>query len=665
MALRDCIVVALGFFVLTGFSIAGAAETEGGGQYVLRFEPTITESAVGGHEDKFRELFQIPEDVSGGLGLFSFDGLVPTGQELHLDIAAQYDDEYNAGIQLRGKELWTLDLKFQGFKTYSNNASEFYSFAPASFLVNRDLDVDRRDFSFNFSLHPEKLPHFSFGYERKNKDGDQLRLQRGQVDSVLYYNLPLSSDTYNTSDIFTFELSQTIKETNLSLMQRLERFESRIQTDKSQYDSTLGFFTRSDQADRPDFRNATTTFSASRTFRKNIFAFGQYWYRDIRSDTDFRRADYSPVTGLLESTFSTNDTDSDADLTMHMVLLNLNYLFRPSLSFFGGVRYLDSDKDATSLSLRRNITGVVDLTEEGRGDVNERTWSGIAGFKFSGIPRTTLDYEARLERSDVDFDERLESSYGFFGTFNRDTDADFDTTAHQVRLSVKPWSRIFLLGQYRYNKFDNDYDDEVDTTPGYPAFLGDRDNVTDDLSFKTRITICRPLSLTFKYEDKNVDYDISKESVSKVAETDTENYNVALAYNPMGNLFLSFMFNHQDTEADTRAQLDDRNVPYDLQVDSFMSTVNFLWNEKLSFTGSLNYANADGTTQNVGGDGAVGEMPLDYTLQSYSLAVRYQKSPRFNWQLKYMYADYNEDGNGGIDDFDAHIISGRINLVFD
>jgi hypothetical protein len=651
-------------FVIAGCLIIGLSSNSHA-EYAVRFEPTITGSDVSGHDDKFRELFQIPEDASGGLGLLSFDGLIPTGQELHLDISAQYDDEYKAGIQLRGKELWTLDLKFQGFKTYSNNASEYYTFAPAAFALDRDLDVNRGDLSFKFSLHPSKLPHFSFGYERKDKDGDQLLLQRGQVDSVSFYNIPLSSDTsYNTSDIFTFELSHTLKETNLSLTQRLERFESRVKTDQTQYDSALGFYTRSQQEEKPEFHNATTTFSVNRTFRKNIFAFGQYWYRDVESDTDYSKAVYSPVSGLLENTFNTADTDSDADLTMHMFLLNLNYLFRPSLSFFGGVRYVDSDKDATSLNVRRNITGVVDLTENGTADVNERTWSGIAGFKFSGIPRATLDYEARLDRSDVDFDERLRSSRGFIGTFARDTDADFDTTAHRVRLSVRPCRQFFFLGQYRYDKFDNEYDDDIDTTLGYPAFLGDRDNETNDFTLKTRIRLLRQLSLTFKYQDKDVDYDISQEAASKVAETDTENFNVFLNYNPMGNLFLSFMFNHQDTETKTRGQVDDRNFPYDLEVDSFISTVNFVWNEKLSFSGTINYAEADGTTQNVGGDGTVGKMPLDYTLQSYSLGIKYNKSPLFNWQLKYMYADYEEDGMGGIDDFDAHIISARIYLAF-
>jgi len=139
-------------FVVAGCLIIGFFSNSHA-EYTVRFEPTITGSDVSGHDDKFRELFQIPEDASGGLGLFAFDGLIPTGQELHLDISAQYDDEYKAGIQLRGKELWTLDLKFQGFKTYSNNASEFYTFAPAAFTLDRDLDVTRGDLSFKFSLN--------------------------------------------------------------------------------------------------------------------------------------------------------------------------------------------------------------------------------------------------------------------------------------------------------------------------------------------------------------------------------------------------------------------------------------------------------------------------------------------------------------------------------
>lgn len=653
-----------GLFFFCLFSTSQGEEGEGGGTYIFRFEPTITESAVSGHEDKFRELFQIPDDVSGGLGLLSFDHRPPGGQEIHFDLSAKYEDDYHCGVQFRHKDLWSLDLGFQNFKIYSNDAREFYTFPPASFLLDRNLDVNRRDLSFKFLFHPEKSPQFSFTYERKNKYGDQLLLRRGQLDSVLFYNLPLSSDTYNKGDLFTFQVSHNFIGTNVSLTQRVERFESRIDTDQNQYNNDLGFFTQARQEDRPEFRNATTTFSVDRTIGKNLFMVGQYWFRDVKSEADYSKFIFSPVTGLLQSAFDTTDTDSDADLTSHMFLVNLNYLLRNNLTLFGGIRYVDSDKDASSLNVRRDIFGFIDLTQNGTGDVNERKWSGVGGFKFSGIPRTTLDYEARLERADVDFRERLRSSRGFIDDFDRNTDADFDTTSHVARINVKPWRPLFLLGQYKYSKLDRDYDDDVDTTPGYPAFLGDWDNQTNEFTVKTLVRICRPLTLTFKYQDRDVDYDISKEGVSKVAETDTQNYNAALTYSPLGNLFLSFMFNHQDTEAETRGKVDDRNFPYDLDVDSFMSTVNFLWNEKLSFTGTLNYAEGDGTTQNLGGDGTLGEIPLDYTLQSYSLGINYKKSSQCNWQVKYLYADYDEDGMGGIDDFDAHIISGRVYFTF-
>jgi hypothetical protein len=228
---------------------------------------------------------------------------------------------------------------------------------------------------------------------------------------------------------------------------------------------------------------------------------------------------------------------------------------------------------------------------------------------------------------------------------------------------------LTLSGQYRYALYHNDYNNDVDTTAGYPAFITLQDFQTDEAMGRLSLRPCSRFTVAFTYRYVETDITTASDGVPLLApggeltsgKYNANIYSVSATVTPLSRLYLTGLFSLQDTRTTTFDNHNPSVVTYHGNVYTTVGTAGYALDKKTDVTVEYSYSCA----QNSQGKAADG-LPLGVNNQSQSVIAGISRKFTDNivGRIRYGWYQYNDSNSGGANDYTAQLVSANCTVRF-
>jgi hypothetical protein len=639
---------------------------------VVELRPSVTYVKVNGDEAKFREDWWLSDGWTGGVEEFTLDQVLKGDWKCHLEGRAIFDEnDYRLDLQVIKPELLYVRAGYTEYRKFSDDTGGYYQFfSVPSFDLAKELQLDMGRLYVEVGLIKPDAPKLTVGYERQTKDGTKSLLEWGSVsETVLGLGAtsrkiyPSYKDIDETTDIIKASISHTIAKINVGDDFRYEKYDS----DTARFDSSLDLDALTGKTvtirENYDQDSLFNTFHMDSHLNEKVYWSLGYLYNDADGDGGIQVSTPPPLTAF-DKNWATRVMDVES--TSHV--LNLNLMVGPfaGCNFYGGLQAESTDSDGYTVA--EIVNGLNPLTVNEIATVNEQ--DGIeefVGIRFTKIPWTTLYAEGRWEQGTVDLFER-ERVDGLQG-FRRQTDSDVRREDYTIGFNTAPVSKVTLSGRYRHKIHENEYDHEVDTEAAYPAFITGQDFTTDEAMAKMTVRPWTRLSLSLSYQLVATDIDTVTQAVPvfipggglQSGNYDANVYSVSATVTPLARLYLTGLFSFQDT----RTEAYDNGVAavqtYQGDVYTAIGTAGYALNAKTDLTLQYTFSWAENFEDN-----SVDGLPLGLDNERHGLIVSlvHKFTENITAQLRYGFYKYDENSNGGVDDYTAHLASASCSIHF-
>jgi hypothetical protein len=285
------------------------------------------------------------------------------------------------------------------------------------------------------------------------------------------------------------------------------------------------------------------------------------------------------------------------------------------------------------------------------------------GVRYTGIPYTNMHAEGRWKQEDIDLFER-ELEDGVL-EFERSTDTGVERQRYTVGFNTSPFRRVTLSGRYRRTYRSNDFDHDVDTEPGYSAFVTKQDLTTDKITAKLTVRMTGAIKASLQYQhiatDINTEADTTPPSSVTSGEYQADVYTASVTITPLSRLYLTGLFSYRDA----RTSVFDNGIPsvitYHGDVYTVIGTAGYALDSKTDLTCEYLFTRSDNFEDNSASGLPLG---LDNQRHGFLAVISRRITDYLEVGLRYGFYTYDEDSNGGADDYTAHLIGVGLALTF-
>ena len=610
--------------------------------------------SVKGDEDKFREDVWLNDGWTGG-------GDVTLNQEIAKDVTLDFsgggivdEEDYRLHLAIAKKDLGFLRAGWTQYRRYFDPTGGYFrQFSPPSFTLAGDPHLDVGNIFVELGLRLPNVPKITLGYERQYRDGEKSFLEWGSVTQggTTKKIFPALKDVDEHTDIFKVSVEHEIKGVRLADDFRYERYD----TDTRRLTGSVNLDTSARQSVtiREEYKHDAffNTFRMDSHFKEHIYWSLGYLYSTLDGDAGLNLVT-TPTTGPNDRNWLTRVVDVDTD--SHVV--NVNTMFGPyrGLTIYGGVQAEKTENDGFTDALL--TTGTSTLTNLINTSNDKRSVEETLGLRYTKIPFTTLYAEARWTQQEIDLNERD-------AQFRRETDTDVSRQDYRIGFNTSPLRRVNLAARYRYATYQNDYSHDVDTEPGYSAFITAQDFTTEEIMTKLTVRPHAKVSAAFTYQLVATDIKTGTAAIPLITPRgsrysgnyDANIYSASLTVTPVARLYLSGLFSLQDTRTVSEG------LEYDGNVYTAVGTAGFALDNKSDLTVEYSYSRSDNFTDN----SATGlPLGLDYQRHGFIAGVSRKISENVTARLRYGWYQYNETSNGGINDYTAQLAVASCSIRF-
>ena len=633
-------------------------------QLSFDFAPTLRQIIVQGNQGKFRELQGMPAGTAGGVQDFSVVEQISPDKRVSLTGHAIVPDQNIAvKLALDQNDLGFIHAGFdQWRKYYATDGGYDPAISPAGYNLNQDLHVDNGRAWVDFGLDLPRWPQIVLGYEYRYRSGNESTLDWGFANGKNIYPATQSLD----------ERTHTIK---LDVSKDFDDWHV-------QDNASVSFYTEKNQGTEP-----------------NIFLGGPLPDTFIITGDNYRQ-----VQGMNTLVLAKQIRD--------WWFANAGFYY----SYLSGSDYFNQTAFGSSLSSQQitlsresEIFSVANLLTPLDGlfvsVATQNEWTGENGFGES-IPdlelggtvpaNSSLDEFKATQSGNVRY-TRIPFSVLFAdGQFSEDnysiyqaedtTELQRETAANAFRYDAKagfttsPWRWGDWTSQFERRSSYTDYNQLTDLwqgilgpTNGYPAFILNREILSDDFETKLvlrptlwlKTTLSYQLAKTYYSSKTDPAFDASlAELVSDggfIADghTYSQTYGLGATVTPWRQLYFSGAFTYSRSRTVTSDNGDPSLVPYEGDVVTFNAAATYALNPKTSLQLAYNISRANYSENN-----AVSGIPagLDYLRQEVVISLSRKLTKHWSGVLRYEFSQYNDPGGGNLDNFTANGI--LASLVF-
>lgn len=654
--------------MLLSVGLAYAQENKEASSLSFGLTPTLQYRYVDGDENKFREDQWIQDGWAGGVDDFYLKKSLKNEWILQMKgHAIVPEEDYEFLLHLMKENLGFFRAHFTEYRKYFDDTGGFFGpFSIPVFDLHKDMHLDIGEFSLEAGLTVPDLPRVVIGYERQFKEGEKSLLEWGSVtEGSLTRNIfPSFEEIDEKEDVFRVDIDYSLGKVYLEDRFQYKQYKTHTKRFEENQNLDTGTSETVNISEQYDHDALYNTFHLDSHITDTIyFSFG-YLVNDLNGDGSFNML----TTPFGPDPFDKNWHADPIELDQQSHVLNLNSQFGPyhQLSFHGGVQAEVIDTEGnTHAILTETLPGQGPVSPEARmrSRTDKNAFLETVGVRYSGIPYTSLYAEGKWRQQDIDQHEKeVEDD---ITVFERLTDTDVDRQRYTFGFSSSPVRRLTFSGRYRLSDRENDYDHKIDTEPGYSAFIDRQDLDSQEIQTKVTARVITALKASFQYQRVKTEIDTLSQTTppSNVESGDylADIYSVGVTATPISSLYLTGQFSYRDVKSESFDNDSLSVTAYNGDVYTFLGTAGWAVTKKTNLTLEYLLSWADNFQDN-----SENGLPLGVNNTRYgiSLSCSHRLTEQIQARLGYGFYKYDEESNGGVDDYKAHVVGMGLEFTF-
>ena len=665
-------------------------------------------TTVDGDRAQFEQAHRIPGDqVFGGISDLHFEQTIGKDVEFKLDGHAIFDtNDYGLLMELTKAKLGYVQVGYNEFRTwYDGNAGYFRPNGQWFSPPFPEMHIDRGEAWIELGLRAPDLPEITVRYTHEFRDGQKDSTMWGDTNltgtGVTRKIAPAFRNIDETRDIFTFDLSHTMANTDVLLGMRYEHDENDYSLNMIRGAGQLPplvappgqqrFVTQHQNDDIDLFSGhaiAVTRFDDSFWFTAG------YSYTTLQNDlagsrlpgTTFDAAFGEPVPTLSSRDHAFINLAGLAEVDQHV--FNANVFWMPSKDFdiVGGFRYTHETRDSNSvfLAVEPEANEAPFTANNPEGGFHLGPGEPAAGFRSSDYDRFAESVEMRYAGwADWLFYARAEWEEEW-GSVNEthtdeevplDKDTNFLGQKYSVGMNWYPLMNLNFSGQY-YHKIAS-YGDDIRTAT-FPRLLNqdwNQDDVNVRITFRPKIPV-GALSLVTRYDFLRTAIDgqwaapadgillneIQTGVITKHVMSESINWSPQPRFYLQGNV--SLVLDQTDTPASSinfDPHVGPTVVNFRNDYWTVTATAGYIINDKTDVHADYSFFRANVYFTN---SGAAVPYGLGATEHVASATLTRQLTQQVRLQLRYTFYDYTDETYGGHNNYMAHSFLSTLQFRF-
>ncbi len=650
----------------------------------LRATSAFAWVAVDGNAAAFRQHQWRPDGVAGGFEHVEWQE--PVGRDGRFTAETRLlfgAEDYEVKLSYNQRDVGFLRGGYaQARRWFADTGGYHPALGPSAFRLGRDLHLDLGRAWFEAGLTRPHLPRLTLGYEHEFRDGERATLQWGPVIAPATFEsraiFPAAKHVEEQVHRITFNLRHTLAGVDLENDFRGTWTDLRTRRDNVDH-LTLGSIlpdsvTRLQERFR-SFEGANA-LRLEKPVRDWLLLSGGYLYSNLDGEAGFRSETFLPADPALGPFVGAQALEIVLRREAHVFNANARVGPWQALTLAGGVQGDWSRQEGFG---RASLFGFPTALDA---NLDRFALTEHLGLRYTGLPFTVLQAEARLQQEEYGQYERqaVDDGFGDAADFLRDTDARARLWDVRAGATVSPWPRWSFEAGYRHRLSETDFlpgrDEDLSDLPGngYPAFLRARDLATDEVQTRLvwRATPWLKASLKYQHMDSRYDTETgpATEPFTGVALPDgrlraghhrAHVFSLNTTLTPHRRWLCHTTLSLSDAETTTGLPTP-AVVPYAGQIYTVLSSLTFVLDARTELTSSYAFTKAD-YAQTHFAEG----LPLGLVFERHNLlvGVRRQFRPGLSASLQYGLFRHEEPGLGGATDYTAHGVFAWISRRFE
>jgi hypothetical protein len=642
-----------------------------------------------GDRPAFQHLMQQKKDGFGGIeefrviseptkeSVFKFDARLLPG-----------NDDYRLAFRYDRTDRFYVDAGYEQYRVWSDGSGGRFLPIDVSFVMfNEDLSLTRSKLWAEVGAWTADKTLFKFRWERRVRNGTKSSTYWGDSNLVGTFGtrsiVPSFYDLDDETDEFVVSVSNTSRddvkwgatlrytETKLDdkRFERRRPFETadRIVTHKDE--SKNDIFTASGFFEQKVNEQLTVTAGALRTTLDGVIEgsriYGQT-YDPVYDPAYLRRQQRDEGYYNLEGSAEIKQT-----------VLNANALYVPTRekhwSILGSLRFENTHQETLAEFVETNIgagPAFAAILEDVEGEHQKSwdEWGEAIEVRYTGQAKAT--YTAKAEWIQGQGDHEEERIIHHTGQKTVDRDMEIERTSQKYSFTANWYLQpgMTLAAQYYFKGNTNDYDARRDNTPNlgtssdrYPGYITDQDFETNDFNVRLSWRPLLGLNLVSRYDNQQTKIISQDAGLGKVTSAQMKSHilSQSATWSPAGGYYLTGNVNVTydtlvtPTLAFTQNQ-DNNYVNASLGAGWVVGKLDDLYADYSWFKAN-NFIDRSATLIPFG---------LSQKLQQASLTWVRRQSENLLYTVKYSYVTNRDETWRGLNDFDAHVIYGRVQYKF-
>jgi hypothetical protein len=621
---------------------------------------SIHYGGIEGDEEKFSEDQGIQEGWSVGLDKFILQRIYENDVSLYLEGRAIVPEEdIKLRLELTKADVGFIHAGYTEYRNYFDGTGGFFKpFSASSFDLNNDMHLDIGNLSIDMALILPTWPKLKISYEHHIKEGKKSLIEWGRVTEggTIRNIFPAFKEIDEETDMFMLEINHGIGKVQVGNQFRYEHYSSGTTRSDEEQDldtDTAETTTVSEGHSHDAFSN--TFHMYSHVNEKLYWSLG-YLFTTLQGDEAFRMITDPFGPEPFDKNWLTRSAESDQD--SHVI--NVNALFGPfrDLTFYAGLQAEMTETEGNTdgvLTETLPVVGTVSPEAVIISRTDKESLEETAGARYTGIPYTTFYAEGKWSQQNIDlFERELEDSVL---NFERSTDTGVERQRYTLGFNTSPIPKAMFSARYRRRCHNNDYNHLLDTEPGYSAFISAQDVTTDRIIARLSLRPLSRVQISLQYQlittDIDTDSETTHSSSIQSGDYNADIYSVSTTVTPLSRLYFTGFFSHQDVRG-TAFNNDVSSVTaYEGDIYMILLSGGYAIDDKTDLKAEYLYLRSDNFNDN-----STDSLPLGLDNQRHGLSVSLSRRIAENIyaQLRYGYYSYNEESNGSVDDYKAHLV---------
>jgi hypothetical protein len=723
LALLVCAAVCTSYSLRAGETTDGKAvttATEEAPEYKNWIELGIGGLIINGDVAQFKQEHRMSGDVFGGIQDLHFEETFDKNGLFSVDGHAIWDNnDYDIKVELSKPNVGYIKAGFTEFRSWYDGNGGFFPHKGAMYFQPPfpEMHIDRGDVWVELGLRVPNWPEITIRYSHEFRDGQKDSTIWGDTNltglappaNTMRKYVPSFRDIDEKRDIFSFEASKTIGNTDVLLGMRYEHntndYSLNMERGAGQLPPVVpppGQQRKVTQQQNDDVDLFSGHGITVTRFSDSLWFTAGYSYTTLQNDlsgsrifgTHWDSAFGEPVPTLNQRDHAFIDLAGIAQVKEHLVNANLFWMPFENLAILSGFRYTHQNNDSESTFIAEEpVPNTSPFTPDnpkggfhyGMGepangarnsDYNEFAqrlelrYTGIKDWLFYAEGEWEEDYGSVNEFQSIDEPNNPDE-----GEEPLDKNTNALGQKYTIGANWYPMMRLTLSGQYfhRIASYNEDIISGV-----FPRLINQDWNIDDfniRMTFRPKFPACMgSLALVTRYDFVHTSIDSQwfheGETLAELQSGEIKKHVIseAINWNPLARFYLqanfSYTFNQTDTPAND-INLDPNTSPTVTNFRNDYWTVTsgagYIIDDKTDFYTDFSFYCANDHFKNAGVAMPYGLGATEYTA---SATITRQFTKQMRLLLRYGYFNYRDVTSGGHNNYQAHSLYSSLQFRF-